>query len=236
MLRLGLCCALITLFVGTTKAAIIFSAPAADPTTDAFDQFFFGGPGTQHNGEDFTDNNGPPGQIFTTPSGSQFTLNAVGMKGRGNGANFTGNWAVRVATVSGATLGTTLLQNTAVTPTGAAVANWAIMNFSGVDQLTLQPNTQYVFQFYTTAGGSFYGFQNSDAAGGPTAYTGGTAVNGNAGSQSFADTTLQLRSTYDRTFFVDLAPVAVPEPGTFAVLGSVALGLIACGVRRRSAI
>lgn len=211
---------------------IILSSSATAPTPDAWDQAYLGGPGTQHNSEDFTDNAGPPGQTFTTPSGpGTYYLNSVAMKGRGNsGQNAeTSNWGVRVSSVSGTTL-SSLLESTTITGTISTNTDWVSMEFTEADRLELQPNTTYAFEFLASAG--WFGFESSDGVVTPPAdaYLAGIGFNHNGTAKTFDSATLQDRS-YDRTFYVDLAPV--PEPSTFALIVAGLLGLTLVGKRRR---
>jgi len=232
MRRSALACLVACSFLFTVKdslAAVIFSSSASAPSTDAWDQFYFGGPGNQHNTEDYTDNAGPPGQSFTTPNlPGVFLLNAVGMKGRGDQGDALGsNWGVRISSITG-TVMSPLLQNTAVATAGTGASDWILMSFSGLDQLTLLPNTTYAFQFYSDSG--YYGFENSDGAVG--SYVGGDGINGATGNRNFSSNVAAIRG-YDRTFFADLELVAIPEPSTmvFSILGG--LGF-ACFTNRRA--
>ena len=82
-------------------AAVTMSYSATAPTTGPKDQFDFtdtaaipGGTapgGGTYNSQVFADNGGPPGQIFTTPTGaSTFVLKSVSLKGADTGGANSG--------------------------------------------------------------------------------------------------------------------------------------------------
>ena len=206
-----------------------------NPSTDAFDQFNFVKdatiPGGSFNQQAFTDNAGPPGQTFTTPGGStSFSLKTVGYLGAANtSANFGGGvftagttFGVRISSVAGTNLTALLTVTNIATTVGAAGDNWFLWNFTGADVLTLQPSKTYAFEVYSSAG--YLGF---DAAIAPGSYANGVAFNSTGVARQFSSNFIQDRG-YDRTFYVDLAPV--PEPGTVMLgLSGIAMAL---GLRR----
>lgn len=195
--------------------AVNMSMSLTAPTIGPLDQFDFtddatvpGGTtpgGGTYNSQAFSDNGGPPGQIFTTPSGgSTFALNAVSLKGANTGGgNFGGftagtTWGVRVSQVSG----TTLIPKVTVTgiPNVAGITGieWYTWTFSGTDSIPLTPSTQYAFEVFSSTG--YLGFDADTSDG----YAGGTAFNSAGGTRSFADNTTGnlANHLYDRTFHV----------------------------------
>jgi hypothetical protein len=199
------------------------------PTSGPHDQFDFtdnaivpDGPGGMtpgggtYNSQAFSDNAGPPGQIFTSPaSAPSFILKSVSLKGAntgggnsGGGVFTTATWGLRISSVSGTTL--TPLNTVTGIPTvpGATGIEWYTWSFSGADALTLNPTTQYAFEVYSSGG--YLGF---DADTGDS-YAGGTAFNSAGPARSFADTTTGnlANHLYDRTFHVSLLE-SLPQPG-----------------------
>ncbi len=222
----GLC---LTASVG--KAAVTMTMGAVAPTPGAYDQFDFiddaqvpGGTtpgGGGYNQQAFSDNNGPPGQIFTTPaSASQalpaFKLDSIWLKGAeasgGNHGGFTGstNWSVRISEVNGTILTPVKTVTAIPTTTGITGNEWFTWAFTGSDLQTLQASKQYAFDLYSSTGWLGFDGDTSDS------YTGGTAFNsGGGGARSFNGiTTGNLANHgYDRTFLVSLSPSLLVGPG-----------------------
>lgn len=202
------------------QAAVIISASSVNPTTDAYDQYQFTAGGTVDNGQDYSDNGGPPGQTFTTPSGSQFELTQIGFKGSGqaDGSISQSGWGFRISSVTGNTL--TPLATYTPAQTGAnfglTSSSWLLLTFNLGDILTLQPSTTYAIEAYSD--GRWWGFGEAVAS----SYTGGNAFNSNSGQRNFTGTTINNRDR-DRAFYANLN--AVPEPQA-ALLTLVSAGLL----------
>jgi hypothetical protein len=245
MSRRILCLTTLLLFVPASSVsfgAVTMSFSASAPATGPDDQFDFtddatvpGGTtpgGGTYNSQAFSDNGGPPGQIFTTPAGApSYIVNSVSLKGAntgggnsGGGVFTTATWGLRISSVSGTTL--TPINTVTGIPTvaGATGIEWYAWSFTGADALSLNPSTQYSFEVYSTEG--YLGFDADTSDG----YAGGTAFNSAGPARSFADATTGNLANhgYDRTFHVDLQ--AVPEPATCVVA---IVGLIGLQVVRR---
>jgi hypothetical protein len=217
------------------RAAVVLTYGTAQPAVNGADQASFGDdapiPSPAYNQTAFSDNAGPPGQIFTTPASPVgLMLNAISLKGANLGSGNSGGgvftagttWGLRVSSVNGTTL-TPIETITGIpTVTGAGGEEWFTFTLSGADVPTLAGNTQYAFEVFSSAG--YLGF---DAGMNPANYPAGTAFNSTGSARAFNSTTVQVIG-YDRTFHVDLA--AVPEPASASLLG---LAAIATLVRRR---
>jgi hypothetical protein len=215
----------------TAQAAVTMAYTATAPTPAGPDQFSLtddatvpGGTapgdgitaGGTLNSQAFSDNNGPPGQTFTTPAGgTSYALNALWLKGGSAGsANFGGvfvattTWSIRISRVDGVNLvpiGYSTGVPTVISDGTAAQADgdeWYSWTFSGADIKNLAPNTLYAFDLFSSAG--YLGF---DAAATNAPYAGGQAFNSGGGAaRSFAGTTTGnlANHNYDRTFVADL--------------------------------
>jgi hypothetical protein len=202
----------------SASAGVNMTASMNAPITGAGDQFNLANdaniPGTtpfNFNAQAFSDNAGPPGQTFTTPTGGPFTLNAFSLLGANTGSGniggnvATGTWGIRVSSVVGTTM-TPLTTVTGITSAGPLLGNeWLTWTFTGTDAVTLLPSSTYAVDVFSSQG--YYGF---DAALDPNSYPNGVAFNSNGVARGFAGTTVQDRG-YDRTFVADL--IAIPEPG-----------------------
>jgi hypothetical protein len=224
------------------QAAVTMAYTATAPTPGGPDQFSLtddatvpGGTapgdgvtaGGTLNSQAFSDNNGPPGQTFTTPAGgTSYAMNALWLKGGSSGsANFGGvfvattTWSIRISRVEGVNLvpiGYSTGIPTVISDGTAAQADgdeWYSWTFSGADIKNLAPNTQYAFDIFSSAG--YLGF---DAAASNAGYAGGQAFNSGGGAaRSFAGTNTGnlANHNYDRTFVVDLeASASAPNTAT----------------------
>ena len=222
--------AVLALATSTSQAAVTMTIGASAPTPGPHDQYTLlddamipGGTtpgGATYNSQAFSDNNGPPGQIFTTPASASaplpaFALDAIWLKGaEASGNNFGGfsgttTWAIRISEVNGAVL--TPLKTVTGIPTAAGITGgeWFKWTFTGGELQTLKANTQYAFDIYSSAGWLGFDADTSDS------YAGGTAFNsGGGGARSFAGlTTGDLASHgYDRTFLAALTPSVLVGP------------------------
>ena len=227
-------CALGVLLWSTgVRADVTMSYSTAAPTVNGFDQANLVDdatiPGTtpvNFNGQAFSDNAGPPGQTFTTPGTFEpLFLTGLSLKGANTGGGNSGGnvftagttWGLRVSSVAGTTLTPLRTYSGIPTVTGAAGNEWFTWRFTGGDVLTLSPSTQYAFEAFSSAG--YLGF---DAALDPASYPTGFAFNSTGTARTFSSDTAQDRG-YDRTFHAD---IAVPEPGTAALICAGALGLL----------
>lgn len=228
----------------SAHAAVTMSFNAAAPATGPADQFNFlddatvpGGSapgGGTYNSQNYSDNAGPPGQTFRTPTGAaSYTLSSISVKsvGDGGGGVFDAGqtWGLRVSSVSGTTLTPVNVVTGIPTPvgTGTGDVGWLTLALSGGDAVSLNPNADYAFELYSSTGWFGIDATQSDAA-----YANGTAFNSGSGNRNFTDATLGNLANhgYDRTFHVALQ--AVPEPAT-TFLGMVGLLGIHAARRRR---
>ncbi len=209
-------------------AAVILDDSSVDPVTDAYDHYQFTANSTVNNGQDYSDNSGPPGQTFTTPGGgANYTLTVIGFKGSGQADGSIGQsgWAFRISSVSGSTptpISTFGIPTSLPGNFGLSSSNWLLLSLTDSDFLSLLPSTTYAIEAFSDS--RWWGF--GEAADGN--YAGGSAFNSNSGQRSFSGTSISLRGR-DRAFFVDLTPV--PEPSA-AMLGWAALGIGALRRRR----
>jgi hypothetical protein len=211
----------------TSHAAVTMSRTTTPPTPGTHDQFNLlddqtipGGTtpgGGTYNSQAFSDNNGPPGQTFTTgPQASGtlpvFALNSVWLKGAntgggnsGGGVFTTATWGIRISSVSDQNLTPIKTITLIPTVTGSLGNEWFTWTFSGDSIALLQPNTQYAFDVFSSGG--YLGFDAAPDA----SYAGGTAFNSLGPARTFTDTTLGNLANhgYDRTFLVALTPSAI---------------------------
>lgn len=218
--------------VPSAHGAVTMTFGATAPVPGTYDQFNLiddatipGGTapgGGTYNSQAFSDNNGPPGQTFTTPASASagmpaFKLNAIWLKGAAAGdANFGGftattTWGIRISEVNGTTLTPVKTVTGIPTAAGPLGDEWFTWTYTGDDVRTLSPNKQYAFDLYSSAG--WLGF---DAAQSDSNYAGGTAFNSAGGAvRNFNGLGLGDLSVrgYDRTFFVGLTPSVNVGPG-----------------------
>jgi hypothetical protein len=215
------------------RAAVTMSFGTVAPTPGTHDQFQLlddqevpGGAtpgGGTYNSQAFSDNNGPPGQIFTTPASASgalpaFQLTAIWLKGGSQGdANYGGfgattTWGIRISEINGITLNPIKTVTGVPHVTGTVLGDeWFTWTFTGDDLRTLQASKQYAFDLFSSAG--YLGF---DATGDDNSYTGGTAFNsGGGGARNFngLNTGNLANHGYDRTFLVGLTPSLLVGPG-----------------------
>lgn len=214
---------MLAIAASSATATVTMTMGTTAPTPGLYDQFDFiddasipGGTtpgGGTYNSQAFSDNNGPPGQIFTTPASASpslpsFTLDAVWLKGANTGGNVGGitaatTWAIRISEVNGTDLTPVKTVTGIPSLVGMLGTEWFTWTFAGSDLQLLQPNKQYAFDLYSSTGWLGFDADTSDS------YAGGTAFNsGDGAARSFAGlTTGDLASHgYDRTFLVALTP------------------------------
>lgn len=236
---MGACCSalLIAFSAHVSHGAVVMSMSEAAPAVGPDDQYDFiddatvpGGTtpgGGTYNSQAFSDNAGPPGQTFTTPSSAaSYILNSISLKGANTGGGNSGGgvfsegttFGLRVSSVSGTAL--TPINTVTGIPTittGATGIEWYTWSLSGADALALAPATQYAFEVYSTAGWLGFDADTSDS------YAGGTAFNSAGSGRNFNDNTTGNLANhgYDRTFHVGLT--AVPEPSALGLVLMAAL-------------
>jgi hypothetical protein len=201
------------------RAAVNMTASSVQPTVGAIDQAntldgatIPGNTPFPFNSQAFSDNAGPPGQTFTTPTAAfTYSLTSFSYKGANTGGGNSGGnvftagttWGVRVSLVSGTTLvpiktvtaiPTTTTTVEAITPVGT---EWYTWTFTDADIPVMGGGSTYAFEAFSSAG--YLGFDADTTQ----PYLGGTAFNSNGAARSFAGTTLQTRA-YDRTFIAKL--------------------------------
>jgi hypothetical protein len=223
---IGLCLA-----ASTSQATVTMTIGATAPTPGTYDQYTLlddaaipGGTtpgGGTFNSQAFSDNNGPPGQIFTTPASSSpslpaYRLNTIWLKGAeasgGNFGNFTTSttWGIRISEVNGAVLTPVKTITGIASATGITGGDWMTWTFTAGDLQTLQANKQYAFDLYSSEGWLGFDADTTDS------YAGGTAFNsGGGGARNFNGVTTGnlANHVYDRTFLVGLSPSLLIGPG-----------------------
>jgi hypothetical protein len=223
---LGLCLA-----ASPSHATVTMTIGATPPTPGTHDQYTLlddatipGGTtpgGGTYNSQAFSDNNGPPGQIFTTPASSSpslpaYKLNTIWLKGaEASAGNFGGfsdttTWSIRISEVNGVLLTPVKTVTGIASAAGITGGEWFTWTFSAGDLQTLQANKQYAFDLFSTQGWLGFDANTQDT------YVGGTAFNsGGGGSRNFNGlTTGNLANHgYDRTFLVGLSPSVLLGPG-----------------------
>jgi hypothetical protein len=223
------------------RGAVTMSFSDVAPTVGSFDQaqmaddaMIPGGMtpgGGTYNSQAYTDNVGPAGQTFTTPAGGPFFMPSLSVKSVGDagGGVFTApnTFGLRISSVSGTTLTPVMTATAFPTLAGQSTTavGWLTFSLTGAELPTLQANTEYAWEVYSSNG--WFGI---DATQGDAAYAAGTAFNSAGPGRSFTDNTTGNLAThgYDRTFHVALQ--AVPEPAScLLALG----GLMAVQAARR---
>lgn len=232
VLASGWAAALALAIAPAAHATVTMTFGTVAPTPGAHDQYQFldeldvpGGTapgGGLLNQQAFSDNNGPPGQMFTTPAPSSpglpaYQVNSISLKGGSQGtANYGGfggatTWGIRISEVVGTTLNPVMVVTGVPHATGTILGDeWFTWTFTDDHLRTLQASKLYAFDLYSSAG--YLGF---DATADDNSYAGGTAFNSGGGAvRSFAGlTTGDLASRgYDRTFLVSLSPSLLIGP------------------------
>lgn len=183
--------------------------------------------GGAYNGQAYSDNNGPPGQTFTSPTGSYvYGISSLSLKGASIGSPNAGGgvfdagatWSIRISSLSGTTLtpikvvsAIPTVVNLTPDPTALDGDEWYTWTFGVGDVPLLNPSSTYAFDIYSSTGYLGFGASVSDAS-----YPGGTAFNSGGGAvRSFAGTTTGnlANHVYDRTFHLALSQ---PAPGSIA--------------------
>lgn len=165
------------------------------------------------------------GQTFTTGSFvGGYLLDAFTLGNLGAQATPAAVWEGRVGTITGG--GTTptfteIVENVTTAGPGAIAAN-SYVTFTLDTPVVLLPNTTYGFDLGVEGSGIVTANAADD-----TSYAGGSAYS-MADDSDPPDTGTTTLRTFDRVFHVNLTQV--PEPGSAAVVGVAALGLLA---RRR---
>ncbi len=170
------------------------------------------------------------GQFFTTLTDAGVTgylLNAVTVLQNDGAADVSGSavYTLRV-TVPGA-LNTLVVLDTETATATAAGSGTNYLTFTFDTPVELLPGTVYGFDIGLNSG---YIPIDGSAVGDTAAYGGGNAYNSaddGVGDLNYGNV------NFDRTFFIDTSPVAVPEPSTIALFGLGLLSLTGIVLRRR---
>ncbi len=194
--------------VGVAHAQVIFTSTTA-PVAGANDVYDLNANGGFDGSRDFTDNAGTPGETFTpTVSGSVSSVTVKGV-GAGSGGGFaTGNWFLRLSTLSGTTLTNSTTYSFAAAPTAnsadaAGTANAGWLTFDLPTSYAVTAGTTYAYDIYSSNG--FYGFARDFTHVG----VGGAFNTGAQRAFTSTTTTPYTPATVNRTF---IAGITAPTP------------------------
>jgi hypothetical protein len=213
-----LCTIILAAGISAAQSSVVLTSSASAPIPGLYDQYSFvndaviSGGNYPYNVSAYSDRT--PGQSFTTPTGSGYSLTSFSLLGSGEADGIAeATWTIQVGTVSlagSAVIFTPLLTvNNVATPVSMASTDWLTWTFTGADVLTLDPNMMYGIQVVNSAG--YMGFA---AATSGASYTDGYAF---AASQvGWSEYPNPVNFGYDRTFVVGLS--AVPEPASSLLL------------------
>lgn len=213
-----LCTFILASGITVAHCSVVLTAGSSAPVPGIYDQYSFvnnaviSGGNYPYNISAYSDRT--PGQSFTTPSGSGFSLTSFSLLGSGDADGLSGaTWTIQVGTVSLAgstvTFNPLLTVNNVATPVSMASTDWLTWTFTGGDVLTLDPNAMYGIQVVNSLG--YMGFAASTSS---SSYPDGYAF---AASQvGWSEYPNPVDFGYDRTFVVGLT--AVPEPGSCLLL------------------
>ena len=152
--------------------------------------------GTLNGTQDFSDNQGAPGQTFVSTATG--TLSSLTVKGGGNGAGGfeTGNFHLRVSSFDGTNLTALATYTASASPIAVGSSDYFTFNGLSSGGAVLTAGATYAYDIYTDNG--YFGLARSAT----DVYSGGNAYNLNGASRSFAPTVVLPHTDYDRTFQV----------------------------------
>jgi hypothetical protein len=129
----------------------------------------------------------------------------------------TGTWTTTVSRVGAGNILTRVDQETAVPTAVTNGAAYVTVTFDQGAPVTLDANTTYAFDIFSSSG--YFGLAKSSA----DVYAGGVAMQHGTTARTSADTaTLTNAQQTDRTFFIN----PVPEPTFIGMLAAVSTGLL----------
>lgn len=216
------------LYAPVLHAAVITVNPGAPmPGADWIYSASFGAP--KNGSTDFTDNNPPPGQSFTTSgTASGYLLNAITVKGVADNGEFDNTFYrfhIDIGSISGSSFTSLQSEQALISKTVLTNNTASYVTFNLDTPLSLAASSSYAYRIYVVKpaeDNSYFGFAKSTT----NLYTGGAALNSNGSTLTY-----QAAGT-DFTFYADVTAVPEPSIGMAFVLGGVCL-MAARRTRRR---
>jgi hypothetical protein len=224
-------------FAAASQAATITYEGGTAPSTNVLASQTTGTTGGLNGNNDFTDNGGPPGELFTVATESK--LQTISVLGGGNWGPPSGMHLL-IGSVNPTTQAVTPLNGTLGIGGGEAAPiptnnnDW--VSFMLATPIVLNPGTEYVWSLYTDS--NWYGLAHSVAGGTPGAVnlnTTDTFENNNSGgAKNGGFNGFAALNTGDYQYAFVAQGVVVPEPSSLVVLCSLGgIGLFMLARRRK---